>query len=204
MHGGELYRHLREVPMKVAQSPNTPVDGVENQIPCLISAPTLAGRVRELAQEISANYVDKSILVVGVLHGAFVFMADLLRELSIPVRCGFVMVSTYGDDTVTSGHVELRLDLTQPVEGEHVLLVDDIVDTGISTAWLIEHVSKKNPAGLRLCALLDKPTRRRVPVKIDYVGFEIPDRFVVGYGIDCAGLHRELPYVGYISTDEQS
>ncbi len=190
--------------MKVAQSPNTPVDGVENQIPCLISAPTLAGRVRELAQEISANYVDKSILVVGVLHGAFVFMADLLRELSIPVRCGFVMVSTYGDDTVTSGHVELRLDLTQPVEGEHVLLVDDIVDTGISTAWLIEHVSKKNPAGLRLCALLDKPTRRRVPVKIDYVGFEIPDRFVVGYGIDCAGLHRELPYVGYISTDEQS
>ena len=115
----------------------------------------------------------------------------------------FLMVSSYRQDTVTSGHVELRLDLTQPVEGVHVLLVDDIVDTGISITWLIEHVTRKNPAGVRVCALLDKPARRRVPVKIDYLGFEVPDRFVVGYGIDCAGRHRELPFVGYVAAAEE-
>jgi hypoxanthine phosphoribosyltransferase len=170
----------------------------------LIPAPKLAERVQELAHEISADYVGKCPLVVGVLNGAYVFMADLVRRLSIPVRCGFVMVSSYGDHTVTSGTVRLHLDLRQPVEGEHLLLVDDIVDTGISTAWLIDHFTRKSPGSVRLCALLDKPARRRVPVNIDYVGFEVPDRFVVGYGIDCAGRHRELPYVGYVVTDEQS
>jgi hypoxanthine phosphoribosyltransferase len=152
----------------------------------------------------SADYAGKSLLVLGVLHGAFVFMADLIRRLTIPVRCGFVMVSSYGDRTSTSGRVRLKLDATLPVEGNHVLLVDDIVDTGISTAWLLDHLTRKKPASLRLCALLDKPARRRTPVNIDYVGFEVPDRFVVGYGIDCAGRHRELPYVGYVPSDEQS
>jgi len=190
--------------MEVSQSSNTAVDGAENHIHCLIPGPKLAKRVQELAQEISADYAGKSLLVVGVLHGAYVFMADLVRHLTIPVRCGFVMVSSYGDETVTSGRVKLRLDLTQPVNGDHLLLVDDIVDTGTSIAWLIDHLEQKGPASVRLCVLLDKAARRRVPVKIDYVGFEIPDRFVVGYGIDCAGRHRELPYVGYVPTDEQS
>ena len=131
-------------------------------------------------------------------------MADLVRHLTVPVRCGFVMVSSYGDNTVTSGRVKLHFDLTQQAEGEHLLLVDDIVDTGISTAWLLDHLGKKNPASLRLCALLDKPARRRVPVKIDHLGFEIPDRFVVGYGIDWAGRYRELPYVGFVTSPEQA
>ena len=190
--------------MEVCSSPNTAVDGAEDHVPCLIPAQKLAERVQELAQEVSAEYSGKPLLVVGVLHGAYVFMADLVRHLTIPVRCGFMMVSSYGDDTVTSGRVKLQLDLTQSVEGEHLLLVDDIVDTGVSIAWLVDYLAKKKPASVRLCVLLDKPVRRRVPVKIDYVGFEIPDRFVVGYGIDRAGRHRELPYVGYVPTDEQS
>ena len=190
--------------MKAAQTADTPVDRTESQVPCLIPAAKLATRVQELAREVSADYIDKSLLVVGVLHGAYVFMADLVRELSIPVRCGFVMVSTYGEATVSSGNVELHLDLTVPVDGRHILLLDDIVDTGVSTAWLVEYLSRKDPTSLRLCALLDKPARRRVPVKIDYLGFEIPDRFVVGYGIDWAGRYRELPYVGYVPAEDQS
>ena len=189
--------------MKVAQSDNTIADVADGRVECLIPAAKLDERVRELAREISADYAGKPLLMAGILHGAYVFMADLVRHLTIPVQCGFVMVSSYRQDTVTSGHVELRLDLTQPVEGVHVLLVDDIVDTGISITWLIEHVTRKNPAGVRVCALLDKPARRRVPVKIDYLGFEVPDRFVVGYGIDCAGRHRELPYVGYVTAAEE-
>jgi len=189
--------------MKVYSSPNGAAGSTQGEVLCLIPAPKLAARVHELGEQMSADHADKSILVLGVLHGAFVFMADLVRHFTIPVRCGFVMVSSYGDRTTTSGGVRLKLDATLPIEGNHVLLVDDIVDTGISTAWLMDHLARKKPASLRLCALLDKPARRRIPVHIDYVGFEIPDRFVVGYGIDCAGLHRELPYVGYISGDEQ-
>jgi hypoxanthine phosphoribosyltransferase len=112
------------------------------------------------------------------------------------------MISSYGDDTVTSGRVELKLDVSQPVDGEHVLVVDDIVDTGVSINWLLDHIRGKNPASIRLCALLDKPARRRIPVEIDYLGFEIPDQFVVGYGIDWAGRLRDLPYIGYVSTAE--
>lgn len=199
-----MTRGCGEIPMEVCQSSKTAVDEAKGHVPCLISARRIAKRVRELGQEISADYAGEPILVVGVLHGAYVFMADLVRHLTIPARCGFVMVSSYGDETVTSGRVKLHLDLMQPIEGVHVLVVDDIVDTGISTAWLIDHLKQKDPTTLRLCALLDKPARRRVPVEIDYVGFEIPDRFVVGYGIDWAGRYRELPYVGYISPDGQS
>jgi len=178
------------------------IDEAEGQIHCLIPTSKIATRVQDLANEISADYADKPLLVVGVLHGAYVFMADLLRQLNIPVRVGFVMVSSYGDDTVTSGNVELKLDVSQPVDGEHVLVVDDIVDTGVSINWLLDHIKGKGPASVRLCALLDKPARRRLPVEIDYLGFEIPDQFVVGYGIDWAGRLRDLPYIGYVSTDE--
>ena len=189
--------------MGTSQYANTTVNAAEREIPCLIPASEISGRVRELGEQISADYAGKPLLVVGILHGAYVFMADLVRRLSIPVRCGFVMVSSYRDRTVTSGQVELRLDLTRSAEGEHVLLVDDVLDTGLSTSWLLGHLAKKDPASLRLCVLLNKPARRRVPVEIDYVGFEIPDRFVVGYGIDYADRHRQLPYVGYLPTDEQ-
>ncbi len=190
--------------MKTCQTQDTAGPGTLAQVPCLIPAAKLEERVRELGQQISADYDGRELLVVGVLHGAFVFMADLLRRLTIPVRCGFVMVSSYGDETVTSGRVTLRLDLTQPAQGQHLLLVDDLVDTGLSTAWLLEHLMRKEPASLRLCALLDKTARRQTPIKIDYLGFEIPDRFVVGYGIDCAHRYRELPFIGYVPTGESA
>lgn len=167
-------------------------------IPCLITADDLARRVKELADQISADYQGKRLLVVGVLKGAWVFMADLVRQLNIPTHCDFVMLSSYGVGTQSSGEMNLRLDLAKSAPGQDILLVEDIIDTGRSMLWLIEHLKKKNPASIRLCTLLDKPSRREVPVQIDYVGFAVPDKFVVGYGIDCAEQHRELPYVGYL------
>ncbi|MBU0719138.1 MAG: hypothetical protein KJ749_12885, partial [Planctomycetes bacterium] len=160
-----------EAKMEVCQSPETAVARASSDIPCLFPASRISERVEELAREISADYADQSIMVVGVLHGAYVFMADLVRHLTIPVRCGFVMASSYGHNTVTSGQLALHLDLIHPAKGEHLLLVDDIVDTGTSTAWLIDHLRQKDPASIRLCTLLDKPSRRRVPVTIDYTGF---------------------------------
>lgn len=190
--------------MSVSRSSNPGATGVDTEVQPLISADRIARRVVELGREISADYAGKSILAVGVLHGAYVFMADLVRRLTVPVRCAFLMARSYGDETITSGRVDLVLDVTESITGKHVLLVDDIVDTGVSTEWINEHLVQKQPASLRLCALLDKPARRRTPVSIDYVGFEIPDRFVVGYGIDYAGRYRELPFVGCVETDEPS
>jgi hypoxanthine phosphoribosyltransferase len=188
--------------MRTDRTTSATAEQTDEQIPCLISADRLAVRVEELAEQVSADYAGKPLLVIGVLHGAFVFMADLFRRLTTPARCGFVMISSYGDEMVTSGEVKLKLDVTHSVEGMHVLLVDDIVDTGISVDWLIKHIRAKGPIDLRLCALLDKPARRRIEVQIDYLGFDIPDRFVVGYGVDCAGRYRDLPYIGYVPANE--
>lgn len=165
----------------------------------LLSVEEIAARVRELARQISADYAGQQPLLVGVLKGAWVFMADLVRQLTIPVHCDFVMLSSYGSDTVSSGNVQLRLDLTTPARGRHILLIEDIIDTGTTIPWLLDHLGKQHPASVKVCALLDKPARRKVPVTIDYVGFTIPDRFVVGYGIDHAQQHRQLPYVAYIA-----
>lgn len=177
-------------------------DDVPNRIVCEISAERIAARVRELAEQISTDYEGKRLLLVGVLKGAWVFMADLVRQLTIPVCCDFVRVTSYGMETVTSGEPKLLLDITESVEGTHTLVVDDIIDTGTSVSWLVEHLHSKNPASLRLCVLLDKPSRRRVEIEADYVGFEIPDRFVVGYGLDCGEQHRQLPFVGCVTSDD--
>jgi hypoxanthine phosphoribosyltransferase len=168
----------------------------------LIGRAELESRVAELARRISADYAGREPLLVGVLKGAWVFLADLVRHLTIPVRCDFVKVSTYGAATTSSGAVRLDLDVSLPIAGEHVLLVEDVVDTGLCIHWLLEHVRAKGPASLRLCALLDKPARRRVPVTIDYLGFTVPNHFIVGYGIDCGERHRELPFVGCVPTEE--
>jgi hypoxanthine phosphoribosyltransferase len=170
----------------------------EPTIRCLLSAETVSGRVRELAQQIAADYQDRPTILIGVLKGSWVFLADLVRTLKLPVRCDFVKLSSYGNNTASTGQLQFQLDMTLPAEGQHLLVVEDIVDTGLSTAWLLDHLRQKNPASLRLCVLLDKPSRRQADVKIDYHGFTIADHFVVGYGIDCAERYRELPYVGYI------
>ena len=129
-------------------------------------------------------------------------MADLARQLSIPVRCDFVRVSSYGMGTTTSGEPRLLLDLTEAIDGDHVLIVDDILDTGVSCYWLKKHLLAKGAASVRACVLLDKTSRRQVDIQAEYVGFEIPDRFVVGYGLDNGERYRELPFVGYMVTNE--
>lgn len=168
-------------------------------VECLVSTARLEQRVRELAAQINTDYAGRYPLLIGVLKGAWVFMADLVRQLTVPASCEFVRISSYGLGTTTSGQPRLLLDSEESVAGRHVLVVDDIIDTGISLAWLLERLRERQPASLRLCVLLDKPSRRRVPVPTDYVGFEIPDQFVVGYGIDYAEQFRELPYIGYVT-----
>lgn len=171
-------------------------------VPCLISAAEIQERVAALAQRISADYSGREPLVVGVLKGAWVFMADLIRQLTVPVTCDFVKVSSYGGATCTSGEVRLQLDLSLPARGRHLLVIEDIIDTGICAAWLLNHLWAKGPASVRTCALLDNPARRVRTVSIDYCGFTIPDYFVVGYGIDCGERYRELPYVGFVPRAE--
>jgi hypoxanthine phosphoribosyltransferase len=169
-----------------------------HDIHCLISEQQLTQRVEELARQISADYASTP-LVVGVLKGAWVFMADLVRRLTIPVHCDFVKLSSYGDSTSTTGFVQLHLDVSSPVEGRDILVIEDIVDTGTCVVWLLDHLRRKSPASVRVCALLDKPARRLTPVSIDYVGFTIADHFVVGYGIDWQERYRELPYVAWVA-----
>ena len=164
----------------------------------LISRARLHARVRALGRRISADYRGRDLHVVGVLHGAFVFMADLVREIGVPLTCDFLRASSYGAGTLSSGRVRFTLDLEHPIRSRHVLLVEDIVDTGATAAALLAALSRKRPASLRLCTLLHKPSRARVPIVPDYVGFRIPDRFVVGYGMDVDARWRHLPYVGLL------
>lgn len=166
------------------------------EIHALFSEQQLHERVAELAEQISRDYAGKQLLVVGVLKGAWVFMADLVRRMTVPIRCDFIKLSSYGDDTVTTGRVQLHLDVSTLVEGQDILIVEDIVDTGTCVLWLLDHLRRRGPASIRLCALLDNPARRIAPITIDYLGFTIPNCFVVGYGIDWKERFRELPYIG--------
>jgi len=158
----------------------------------LLSREQVQGRVADLAREISRDYQGKHPLLVGVLKGCFVFLADLVRQLTIPVTIDFVRLGSYGAGTQTSGQVELLLDLTTPPQGRHLLVVEDIVDTGLSLASLLERLQQRGPASLKVCALLDKPARRQREVPLDYLGFTIPNEFVVGYGLDFAERYRHL------------
>jgi hypoxanthine phosphoribosyltransferase len=166
----------------------------------LLSADAIAGRVASLGTEISAGIPAGQLTVIGVLRGAFIFMADLVRAIPRPLRCDFLGVRSYGDATVSSGIVEITSDLLLPIADEHVLLVEDIVDTGLTLKYLVEILEARHPRSLRVCALLSKPSRRRVDVRLDFVGFEVPDEFVVGYGLDAAQQHRALPYIGVLDN----
>jgi hypoxanthine phosphoribosyltransferase len=165
----------------------------------LISQEQVRARVRELGAEISRDYEGKELLLLAVLKGAAVFLADLLREISGSVTYDFMATSSYGTDTKSSGVVRLLKDVDKGLAGRHVLIVEDIVDTGLTLSYLLEVLSQREPASLRVCTLLDKPTRRVQPVQIDYCGFTIPDRFVVGYGLDHDEQYRNLPFVGALS-----
>ncbi|MCR4397939.1 MAG: hypoxanthine phosphoribosyltransferase [Firmicutes bacterium] len=161
----------------------------------LVDAESIGRRVRELGARISKDYEGKEIVAVGILKGAVIFLSDLARSLDCRVKFDFMGVSSYGTSTRTSGVVRITKDLDESVEGRHVLIVEDIVDTGLTLNYLKEVLKARNPASLRVCSLLDKPSRRKVPVTIDYVGFEIPDAFVVGYGLDFNGLYRHFPFI---------
>jgi hypoxanthine phosphoribosyltransferase len=164
----------------------------------MLSAEQIAARVRELGAEITREYTGRPLVLVCVLKGSFVFAADLARAIDLPVRIDFLGVRAYGVDTETSGVVQITQDLSRPIVGEHVLLVEDIVDTGLTIAHLINLLRTRGPESVRVCALLHKPARARIEVKIDYLGFTIEDRFVVGFGLDFAERYRNLPYIGVI------
>jgi hypoxanthine phosphoribosyltransferase len=167
----------------------------------LIGAARLRRRVGALARRIGRVYRGRELVVVGVLKGAYVFMADLCRRLPTAVRNDFLRVQSYRDGTESSGAIRVEFDLTQPIRGRDVLLVEDIVDTGLTARALLRFLRARRPRSLRLCALLSKPSRRRVRVPIDFLGFRIPNRFVVGYGLDYRGLWRNLPYLAWITPD---
>lgn len=152
-------------------------------------------RVRELARQISCDYAGRELLIVGVLNGAFIFMADLIRSLDIPCRVDFVRLASYGSGSISSGEVRITKDLETPIAGKDVLIVEDIVDTGLTLSRLVEMFRERRPETLRVCAFLDKAERRLVPFTADYVGFPIPDHFVVGYGLDYNEKFRFLPDV---------
>jgi hypoxanthine phosphoribosyltransferase len=170
----------------------------------LIPAEDIAERVAGLAKEIADTIPEGELVVVGVLRGAFIFMADLVRALPRPHACDFLAVRSYGDATETSGVVEITSDLGLPIEGKHVLLCEDIVDTGLTLKYLRELLQGRKPLSVRVCALLSKPSRRRVEVPVDFLGFEVPDVFVVGYGLDAAQRHRHLPYIAELVPTQAS
>lgn len=164
----------------------------------LLSADVIAARVKELGAAITADYADKELAIVAVLAGSFIFAADLSRHIDLPLSVDFLGVRSYGDSTSTSGVVRITHDLMRPIEGKHVLIVEDIVDTGLTIRFLMDNLLTRRPASLRLASLLNKPERARVSVPIDYLGFTIEDVFVVGYGLDYAQRYRNLPYIGVL------
>ena len=165
-----------------------------------ISARRLQARVRALGRAIRADYDGRDLVLVGILKGSFIFMADLARAIQLPLTCDFMRVSSYGSDTVSSGRIRMEFDLSHPIRGKDVLLVEDIVDTGWTLDHVLRELRKKKPSSLRLAALFHKPERTRVTVPIDYLGFKIPDRFVVGYGLDFDGRYRNLPHLAVLNA----
>jgi hypoxanthine phosphoribosyltransferase len=167
----------------------------------LIPTEAIQARVGDLGRRMREDYAASTPVLVGVLKGAVVFLADLMRAMGGPVECDFIAVSSYGASTRSSGIVRLTKDLSASIEGREVVVVEDIVDTGRTLAYLLRNLATRQPRTLRACVLLDKASRREVPVQVDYVGFAVPDEFVVGYGLDHAGLYRNLPYVAALDLE---
>ena len=173
----------------------------ENVERILIDEETLKKRVREMGRQITEDYRGKDLVIVAILKGAVVFTSDLIKEIKLPLAIDFMAVSSYGVSTKSSGVVRILKDLEEEIEGRDVLIVEDIVDTGLTLHYLLENLWSRGPRSLKICCCLDKPTRRSAPVEVDYVGFDIPDEFVVGYGLDYAERYRNLPYIGILSKD---
>ncbi len=164
----------------------------------LFTSEQIDARVRELGLQIERDYQHKELVLLGVLKGSYVFTADLARAIDLPLTIDFIGLSSYGDETETSGIVKISSDLTKPIEGKHVLIVEDIVDTGLTMRYLLDNLATRHPASVKLCTLLHKPARARTKIPIDYLGFQIEDRFVVGYGLDAAERYRNVPFIGVV------
>ncbi|OPJ56830.1 hypoxanthine phosphoribosyltransferase [Alkalithermobacter paradoxus] len=164
----------------------------------LISKEDIDKKVYEIAKKIESDYKGEELLLIGVLKGAFVFISDLIRHIDLDVSLDFMAVSSYGMATKTSGTVKILKDLDVDIENKNILIVEDIIDTGLTLKYLSDNLKSRNPKSMKICTLLDKPERRECHLDIDYVGFEIPDKFIVGYGIDCGEKFRNLPYIGVV------
>lgn len=165
---------------------------------CFISRGEIDAAVFRLASEITRDYRDKNPLLIGILKGSFIFLADLVRKLDFPLEIDFVRLSSYGVGQESAGKIEVKHDIGADVMDRHVLVVEDIVDTGLTVAFFMEYLNKRHPASLRLCALTEKPSRRKTKIDFDYLGFNVPDKFMVGYGLDSAEKYRNLPDICYL------
>jgi len=165
----------------------------------LLTEAEIAGKVREIAGRIDRDYENRQPLMVGILKGSFIFMADLVRAMKTPCAVDFMAVSSYGKGSVSTGAVRILKDLDTSIEGKDVILVEDILDSGLTLSYIIDLMARSKPSSVRICTLLDKPERRKVPISADYPGFGIPDEFVVGYGLDYAEKYRNLPYIAVLS-----
>lgn len=173
-------------------------------IEVLLTEDEIRRRVGELGREITADYSDKSLILVGVLKGAVAFMVDLARAIDLPLAMDFMAVSSYGDSTESSGVVRITKDLDDSLQGKDVLVVEDIIDTGLTLKYILEIMQAHNPNSVRICALFDKEKARKADIEVHYLGFKIPNRFVVGYGLDFAEAYRNLPYLGVLEADDQA
>ncbi|MCY0881839.1 MAG: hypoxanthine phosphoribosyltransferase [Firmicutes bacterium] len=175
-----------------------------DQLNVLLPSSKISTRVQEMGRQITQDYHGEPVLLIGILKGAFIFLADLVRTIDLPLSIDFMAVSSYGASTKHSGVVRILKDLDQGVEGRHVIIVEDIVDTGLTLNYILQYIQSRNAKSVKICALLDKPSRRRVEVPVDYCGFEIPDAFVVGYGLDVDERYRNLPQVYQVQEADES
>ena len=174
----------------------------DEQIKVMIDQETLENRIAELGREISKDYEGKEIEIICILKGGAMFMCQLAKSISIPVTMDFMVLSSYGNELISSGEVKIKKDLDESIEGKHLLIVEDIVDTGRTLSFLSNYLMKKGALSVQICTMLDKPARRVVPVDVRYRGFEIQDEFVLGYGLDYGQKYRNLPYVAYVSQED--
>jgi len=173
---------------------------IGKQLEVLFNAAQIEHRVRELGQQIRKDYEGKELVMVAVLKGAFVFAADLTRQIDLPLAIDFIGLSSYGEATESSGVVKITSDLTRPIEGKHVIVVEDIVDTGLTMRYLLDNLMTRKPASVKICTLLQKPSRARTKIPVDYCGFTVPDLFVIGYGLDAGEKYRNLPFIGVVRS----
>jgi hypoxanthine phosphoribosyltransferase len=173
---------------------------LSRELDVLFTPEQIAARVRQLGLQIERDYDGKELVLLGVLKGSFLFISDLARSIDLPLSVDFIGLSSYGEATESSGVVKITSDLSRPIEGKHVLVIEDIVDTGLTMRYLLDNLATRHPASVKLCALLNKPSRMRAKIPIDYLGFQIEDRFVVGYGLDAAEKYRNVPFIGVMKN----